>query len=168
MLEWARHSGCSWDERTCSGAAMEGHLAVLQWARLNGCSWNESTCTNAAMEGHLAVLQWAHENNCPCSASTTLCAATGSQLDILKWLRQQQPSCPWWRVDELDDEAKYLLSDAKPSTLLWLLQQGAPLPDEAHAIACSTADRLTHAYMTLRVLLPADIVNHILTLSLDL
>ena len=55
---------------------------------------------------------------------------------------------------------------AKPSTLLWLAQQGAPLPDEAHAIACSSANWLTHAYIALRALLPADILLYILTLSM--
>ena len=53
----------------------------------------------------------------------------------------------------------------KPSILLWLAQQGAPLPDEAHAIACSSADWLTHAYITLTALLPSEMLMHIMTLS---
>ena len=63
---------------------------------------------------------------------------------------------------EIDD-----LIAAKPSTLLWLAQQGAPLPDEAYAIACSSANWLTHARVALRALLPAGVLNHILTLSMD-
>ncbi len=167
MLEWARQSGCRWNEDTCASAASMGHLAILQWARHNGCSWDENTCASAAEGGHLAVLQWAHENNCPWSGSTTLAAAWNDHLDILKWARQQQPPCPWWSLDELHCKGEDDLSDAKPSTLLWLAQQGASLPDDAHAIACSSADWLTHAYIALRALLPADILLYILTLCLE-
>ena len=163
VLEWARQNGCRWDECTCYSAAEGGHLAVLQWAQQNGCSWDEGTCTGAAVAGHLAVPEWAHENNCPWSGFTTLAAAFNNHLDILKWARQQQPPCPWWSLDEL----LYDPTDAKPSTLLWLAQQGAPLPDEAYAIACSTADALTHAYIALRALLPAEVVHHIVTLSME-
>ena len=114
------------------------------------------------------MLQWAHENNCPWSESTTLEAALRNHLDILKWARQQQPSCPWWSLDELHDEENVeLLNEAEPSTLLWLAQQGAPLPEGAHAIACSTADRLTHAYIALRALLPAELLLYTLTLSME-
>ena len=164
VLEWARQNGCRWDEGTCSGAARGGHLAVLQWARQNGCNWEEDTCYEAAEGGHLEVLQWAYKNNCPWSGSTTFAAAQKNHLDILKWAWQQQPSCPWWSPDELDE---YCFDNTTPSTLLWLAQQGAPLPDGAHAIACSTADRLTHACIALRALLPADILNHILTLAVE-
>ena len=163
MLQWARQSGCRWDEDTCKSAASGGRLAVLQWARHNGCSWDNNTCAHAAM----AVLEWARENNCPWSASTTLHAVFCNKLNTLKWARQQQPPCPWWSLAELDPNEEDDLIDAKPRILLWLAQQGAPLPDEAHAIACSSADRLTHAYMALRALLPAELVHHILTLSLE-
>ena len=113
------------------------------------------------------MLQWARGNNCPWSDFTTLQAAIDNHLDILKWARQQQPCCPWWSLDELDDEEEYDLIDAEPSTLLWLAQQGAPLPDEAHATACSSADRLTHAYLALRALLPAEVLMYVLKLSLE-
>ena len=170
MLEWARQNGCRWDERTCSAAAGRGHLAVLQWARHNGCSWGADTCTEAADGGHLPVLQWAREHNCPWSAYTSLHAAIHDHLDTVRWAWQQQPSCPWWSLDELSyDEASHgrRLSDVKPRTLLWLAQQGAPLSDQAYAIACSSADWLTHAYMALQALLPADVLNHNLTLSIE-
>ena len=119
------------------------------------------------------MLEWARENNCPWSGSTTLHAALNNHLEILKWARQQQSSCPWWNfhvfdcVDDADDDYEHWLNIAKPSTLLWLAQQGAPLPDEAHAIACSSAVRLTHAYIPLRALLPAELVYHILALCLE-
>ena len=70
-----------------------------------------------------------------------LLGSFNNHLDVLKWARQQQPPCPWWSLDELEwDQDVEDLIDAKPSTLLWLAQQGAPLPDEAYAIACSSAD----------------------------
>ena len=112
------------------------------------------------------MLKWAHKNNCPWSGFTILHAAFQNHLDILKWARQQQISCPWWSLDELGYLDIVDLIAAKPSTLLWLAQQGAPLPDEAYAIACSSAKWLTHAHIALRVLLPADVLNHILTLSI--
>ena len=90
-----------------------------------------------------------------------------NHLDILQWARQQQPPCPWWSLDELLKEEKADLTNAKHSTLLWLAQQGAPLPHEGYAIACSSADRLMHACMALQALLPAGVLNHILTLSLE-
>ena len=53
----------------CEGAAAYGHLAVLQWARAQGCPWDEETCVGAALGGHLAasdsVLQWARAQGCP-------------------------------------------------------------------------------------------------------
>ena len=167
VLQWAQQNGCSWDEETCARAAAGGHLAVLQWARQSGCRWNQRTCSRAAHGGHLPVLQWAQKNGCSWDARTTLFAAWNNHLNVLKWARQQQPSCPWWSRVELEyGDCSRKLVDAKPSTLLWLAQQGAPLPEEAHAIACSSADRLTHAYIALRALLPADVLDHILTLSM--
>ena len=65
VLQWARASGCPWDELTCIWAARNGHLEVLQWARANGCPWDEDTCAEAAENGHLEVLQWARANGCP-------------------------------------------------------------------------------------------------------
>ena len=56
---------------------------------------------------------------------------------------------------------------AKDSTLVWLAQQGAPLPDDAYAFACSSANWLTHTYITLKALLPVKIVMYILNLSLE-
>ena len=113
------------------------------------------------------MLEWAHTNDCPWSFHTTLHAACNDHVNILKWARQQHPPCPWWSLDELDDDEEcWLSADAKPSTLLWLAQQCAPLPDEAQAIVRSCADRLTHAYIALTALLPAEVTLYILTLSL--
>ena len=113
------------------------------------------------------MLKWLHKNNCPWSGSTTLNAALNNDLDTLKWAQQQQPSCPLWSPGKLHSNDRSGLIIAKPSTLLWLAQQGAPLPEEAHAIAHSSADWLTHAYIALRALLPAEILIHVLTLSME-
>ena len=164
----ARQNGCSWDEITCSRAAAGGHLAVLEWARQSGCRWNERTCSCAAHGGHLTVLQWARKNGCSWDEHTTLFAAWNNHLNVLKWARQQQPSCPWWSHDERElGDCSRKLVDAKPSTLLWLAQQGAPLPDDAYVIACSSANWLTHTFIALRALLPAELLMDIMTLSLD-
>ena len=113
------------------------------------------------------MLRWARENNCPWSSCTTLHAAMHSHLEVLEWARQQQTPIPWWSLKQLPPSERRQLIQAKPRTLLWLAQQGAPLPDEAYAIACSSANRLTYAYIALRPLLPADILNHVLALSLE-
>ena len=118
------------------------------------------------------MLKWARDNNCPWSPSTRLWAAVHNHLDVLKWARQQQTPCPWWTLDYLhlhswySDHDEDISIDAKHSTLLWLAQHGAFLQDVARAIACSCADTLTHAYLALRALLPTEILNYILTLSL--
>jgi hypothetical protein len=51
-LQWARQHGCSWDERTCSGAAWKGHLPVLQWARQHGCPWDEEVIKSELENSH--------------------------------------------------------------------------------------------------------------------
>ena len=89
---------------------------MLEWARQSGCSWDEDTCACAALGGQLAVLKWAHESDCPWSSFATLHAASSNHLDILKWARQQQPACPWWSLDELDPDEEDDLIDARAST----------------------------------------------------
>ena len=65
-----RLTGCSWDEKTCSSAALGGHLETLQWARTNGCPWDDWTCNYAALEGHFEILKWARDNGCPWNERT--------------------------------------------------------------------------------------------------
>ncbi len=57
MLQWARASGCPWDEETCSQAAREGHLDMLKWARANGAPWNAETRVAAAEMGYIELDQ---------------------------------------------------------------------------------------------------------------
>ncbi|AVK75096.1 Ankyrin repeat domain containing protein [Pandoravirus quercus] len=86
VLQWARQSGCPWDELGCASAAEAGHLEVLQWLRANGCPWDWLTCAYAARGGHIPVLQWAKTNGCTLDASTGSCAAEAGHLDVLQWL----------------------------------------------------------------------------------
>ena len=65
MLQWAVKNGYTLDDRSCTLAAMNGHLEVLKYLHEKGCEWNEYACTNAAMNGHLEVLKYLHENKCP-------------------------------------------------------------------------------------------------------
>jgi hypothetical protein len=100
VLQWARASGCPWNERTCSAAARGGHLAMLQWARANGCPWNQNTCSEAARDGHLAVLQWARANCCPWDSFTCEWAAGNGHLAVGEWARAN--GCP----DDMTDIAR--------------------------------------------------------------
>ena len=59
-----RADGSPWDDQTCTGAAMSGHLEVVQWACANSCPWDERTCA-FAVGRYLEVLQWARANGCP-------------------------------------------------------------------------------------------------------
>lgn len=93
ILIWLRQQGYSWDETTCSSAALHGHLDVLKWARQEGCPWDEATCRNAALNGHLHILKWARESGCPWDLSTCSQASRNGNLDVLKWVRAQE--CPW-------------------------------------------------------------------------
>ena len=37
----------------CKNIAAEGSLELLKWARENGCIWDRRTCSYAALNGHL-------------------------------------------------------------------------------------------------------------------
>eukprot|EP00891_Asterochloris_glomerata_P009475 jgi/Astpho2/9475/Aster-01728 len=89
---WQCYSACSLAAYGGHLAVLQWRdtMAAIEWARHSGCSWDEDTCTNAASGGHLAVLQWARENNCPWSGSTTFVAAFNNHLDVMKWARQQR------------------------------------------------------------------------------
>ena len=65
-----RADGSPWDDQTCTGAAMSGHLEVVQWACANSCPWDEMTCAGAAMRGHLEVLQWLRARTAACGTKT--------------------------------------------------------------------------------------------------
>jgi hypothetical protein len=64
-MVYAHENGCSWNEDTCSYAALNGHLDCLEYAHENGCPWDEWTCSEAALGGHLDCLIFAHKNGCP-------------------------------------------------------------------------------------------------------
>ena len=78
-----RAENCPWDEKTCAGAALGGHLQVLQWARANDCPWDKRTCAGAALGGHLKVLQWARANGCQWDEESVAAAAEGGHLEVM-------------------------------------------------------------------------------------
>ena len=39
-MKYAREHGCTWDTRTCTSAASEGHLEVLKYAHEHACTWS--------------------------------------------------------------------------------------------------------------------------------
>ena len=65
VLQWARRTGCPWDETTYSWVAKYGHLNVLKWARANGCPWDSYTFKYAEESGHSEVCSWSVQNGCP-------------------------------------------------------------------------------------------------------
>ena len=88
MLKWLREKGCPWGAKTCTCAAVEGHLEVLKWLRENGCRWNERVCRAAAEHGQLAVLKWAREQGCPWEVSEVIYWAKHSRCNkVIKWVK---------------------------------------------------------------------------------
>jgi hypothetical protein len=57
VVQWLRAKGCPWDARTCTYAALHGHLEVVKWARANGCPWQASTIRMSKRRRE--VMQWA-------------------------------------------------------------------------------------------------------------
>jgi hypothetical protein len=113
LLQWLRSQGCPWDDRTCSYAALNGHLNEAR--AIPG--WDSYTSSRSASRGHLNVLQCAKSQGCPCdrkmflqqlllkvnwmccsgpgarAVPTCFGAAESSHLIVLQWLRSQ--GCPW-------------------------------------------------------------------------
>ena len=136
LINWALVNGCCpLDERICTVAARNGHLAVLQWINANlsklqwdgdqdpPCPWNERTCEDAARNGHLAVLQWARSQGCPWNESTCGNAALNGHLAVLQWARAQDPPCPWNEYT-----CEFAAKDGHLHILQWLRSQDPPCP----------------------------------------
>jgi hypothetical protein len=95
LLKWARENNrLVWSTRTCTYAAINGHLPALQYLHENGCPWNSDTCWYAARNGHLFVLKYLHENGCPWDDSTCFNAAYYNRWDCLQYLVDNK--CPEW------------------------------------------------------------------------
>ena len=114
--------------RTCSAAALGGHLEVLQWAHANGCPWNEETCSWAAWGGHFEVLQWARANGAPWDADTCYWAAGGEHLEMLQWLRAN--GCPWNERTCKEAEDKH-----HRDVFLWAHAKGCTMSDRTRLLA---------------------------------
>ena len=119
-----------WDERTCSWAALGGHLEVLKWLRAKGCPWGTTTSTGAAFLGHLEVLQWMRAQDPPCPWDSRVCysAASKGHLEVLRWARSQ--GCPW------DEEVPYAAASCgRLEVLRWARSQGCPWDGRATRVA---------------------------------
>ena len=139
MLWYAYWHGYEWGPKVCSAAAKLGNLATLEWLRQNSCSWDYRTNAKAAVNGH---------------------------LEVLKWARQQQPPCPFWFHEHI---RLFLGCNIRPSVLVFLRQQHAPLSASHLAQARAAATKLTHAVLLLRALpdqIPHEIVMNIVSLAL--
>jgi hypothetical protein len=81
--------GCAMTEQTCGWAAYGGRLEVLQYLRSGPfpCPWDEFTCEGAAMNGHLRVLIWAIEQGCPSTSSMWFQAGRNGRVHVLRWLQ---------------------------------------------------------------------------------
>jgi hypothetical protein len=100
LLQWARATGCPWDEEVCEAAARDGHLEVLEWLRAQGCPWNTSINHSAGEYGHVHVMEWAHANGMPWDALTWKHVARWSRnVEVLKWLYAK--GCPRPPLDDI-------------------------------------------------------------------
>ena len=122
-------------------------MAVFQYAHQNGCEWGPHVCSAAAERGNLSILEWLRQHTCPWDSRTTCEAAICNHLEVLKWVRKQQPPCPWW---PLTRKVHYV----RPSVLVFLWRQQAPLSASHLAQACAAATEITCAVLSLRAALP--------------
>ena len=124
---------------------------MLQFARQNGCEWGPNTRSAAAEHGNLSILKWLHQQGCPWDCWTNVYAAVNDHLEVLKWAGQQQPPCPWWsyRYGQM-----LQLPNMRPSVLMFLRQQQAPLSASLLAQARAVATQMTYAFLSLRAALP--------------
>ena len=77
----AENGQFDWSSRTCSKAALGGHLECLKYAHENGCPWDEKTCYVAALSGHLECLKYLHEKGCPWNEKTSSYYDKGRDLE---------------------------------------------------------------------------------------
>ncbi len=84
VIEWGLKNGCSFDNFTCSKAALGGQLNVLQWLWNNNCYMDSVVCSYAAENGDLKMLKWAREHSCSWG-KTAQFARTYNQLELLQW-----------------------------------------------------------------------------------
>ena len=71
-------------------------MHVIQWARASGCPWEEradefgNALCHAALGGHMDVVVWLWDNGCPRELELCASAALGGELEILQWLRAHE------------------------------------------------------------------------------
>jgi hypothetical protein len=94
LLQWAYKQGCSWDENTCSYAALHGNFEAIQWLYSHGCPWGTDTCWLGAVDNHFEIIQWAFERGANLDDGVCYHASRNGNLEMLKWARLNK--CPWF------------------------------------------------------------------------
>lgn len=122
-LEWLRHHGFDWDERTCSAAARRGDLEMLKWLRQAECAFSAQNAASAAASGgNVEVLQWVLKMiECPqtlmrARKAASVAGAAAGRLELLQWLLQNGSTGT--REEECVCEAAAL--HGRLDVLLWL------------------------------------------------
>jgi hypothetical protein len=118
-------------------AAVHGSLEVLQLAKLMGCPWRgPSIAMAAAAAGRLESLEWLLANGAACPYSLSESAARSSNLRMLQRLYAQHPPTTALAIAAAES--------GQCETLRWLLQQGAPCPDNicTHAVLSGRPEML--------------------------
>jgi len=142
VLEWARATGCSWNEHLTAQAASAGRLGVLQWLRAHGCPWDNETCNGAAYRGHLTVMMWARENGCPWNDGLYMSAAMGGHLHIMQWAHDH--GCAITKTLAHNDAVCAEAAGRGDLAMLeWLCHRGFSLT----AIACRLAAHEGHLHV---------------------
>lgn len=80
------------ESKVCAAYAKRGDLEGLKRVRLKGYEWDYKTCSNAALNGHLDVLKWARMNKCPwgesCANQARICLSVAESEDDLVEMAQ--------------------------------------------------------------------------------
>jgi hypothetical protein len=120
-FNWLRaESLCVFDEDTCAGAALGGHLAALQHLRSEGCDWSAAGIAyEAARGGSIAVVEWLRQQQGVEFNAEMLAGAARSGIAMCEHLRSA--GCDW----HSDAPFQAALS-ADVGTLRWLRERGCP------------------------------------------
>lgn len=158
MIIWARARGCRWDHRTCTEAALAGHLDLLQWLLASGCPYDQRLWPSKSGRWHLThqakaldypnfvwhdalylgrpdIVQWilASGHGWPKDACNS--AAAGGQIAALSMARDA--GCAW-STSTCAEAARR----GHIETLQWLHANGCPWDEDTpwHAISAKHFD----------------------------
>jgi hypothetical protein len=121
MLNWLKaQSWCPFDDYTCDGAAIGGHLAILQQLRSDGCEWDvESIACYAACSGSIELVEWLRQQGIAINAEVLAWAAGSGHIALCEHLRSR--GCDW-DADACNEAASY----GDVNMLRWLRERGCP------------------------------------------